>query len=363
MNKCDRRYEDCFEDFEIYLKSIDKLSIGSKSSYVDYLHSLCKHTLDCFSQGFCVNETENLSFIELFYAIKKNRKRKLLVLAECYLNELKENNTTSLSMKTLSNYFSSFKWFMYMTFETEIKTKNIKKIDKNVLKSIEDEIERRYAFIDRIIYSKKKINDIYIARLKTQDREYEEINFPIRVIWKLAKRETIEKQLLKSMQNRIDEMIYFVSKDGKKTITHKQIREFVLNIKDDCVNINGEKMFTEKYIEKRGQNKEYIKQRPIMAQISIDHKEDLNGMLTGENVVRYPNLKRLSDDMKAFSYGEKKTKAVKSVEFFNANHTNYDKDFVKALISEICSLFDAMQFVAMDKNQNSSKNAEKVREP
>ena len=288
---------------------------------------------------------------------------KFLVLAECYLTQLKENNTTNLSAKTLSNYFSGFRWFMYMTFETEIKTTKIKKLDKNIVKSVEEGIKRRYASIDRIIYSKKKINDIYIARLKTQDREYGEINFPIRVIWKLAKREGIEKQLLGAMQNRIDEMVYVVSKDGKKTITHKQIKEFVLNIKDGCVNINGEKMFTEKYISKQGQNKEYIKQQPIMAHISIDHKEDLHGMLTGKNVIRYPNLKRLSDDMKAFTYSEKKTKAAKSVEFFNAKHANYDKDFVKVLISEICSLFDAMNFVAMDKNQNSSKNAEKVREP
>lgn len=353
MAKKNHRNNALLEDFEIYLKSVDQLGDGSKGSYISYLNSLCEHTLDSFAEEIYENE---ITFIELFYAIKQVSRMQFLPLAENYLNCLKEKNNTSLKKKTLANYFSGFKWFMYMAFEADGQVKKIKAAN---IGAIQKTIEQRYKSMGRVVYSKKQINDIYIARLKTQDREYAEIGFPIRVIWKLATRENIEKQILNAMKKKIDEMEYYVSPDGKKTIAHKKIKEFVLNIQEDCVKINGETMFTEKYMEKDGEKREYVKQKPIMARISIDHKDDLHGMLTGRNVKSYPYLKRLSDDMKGFSYTCKNTKAAKAVEFFNARQGLYDKAFVELLVKEVCCLFEAMQFVAMDKNQNSSKNAKR----
>lgn len=342
--------------FEEYLNSIGELNLGkgTKKSYVTYMRNISRVLLDKYiKENLKIEETN--SFIELFYRVNSDTRVKLLALVEVYIdnylqktsqNEIKEQ--TSKTKKTIQNYRSGFRHFTNMGYDFNEKAVN--SIDKRV----KDIINKKYEELDSITYTKKALDKVYIARLKTQDRSYDEIMFPIRAIWKFAKKHGKDKDILKVMQETLDKMVYYTSADGTENIEHKNIKKLTLNLKDKYVGLNQrEKMFTEVF----GKAVKEL-QKPIMASISIDHAKSLHTLMTGGNEKQYKKLLELSYDMRNFNYTCKRTRAAEAIEFFNhyENSDKYSIEFVKGLVKEVCDLFNKMQFVAMDKAQNSSKN-------
>ena len=117
--------------------------------------------------------------------------------------------------------------------------------------------------------------------------------------------------------------------------------------------INGKKILLTENI--KAKNGAYIAQEPIMDKISIDHKESMHELIK-KSEKTCKNLQHISKDILDFSKDKKMRKDEIAREFFSNKGAEYSKEFVDILVQETCGLFCVMEFVAMDKAQNSSKN-------
>ena len=338
---------------EAYDAILTDLTDGSQKSYRTYLKMLFEDVLDDLAKS--LQPERKLCFIDLFLYLPTNTRTKLLVIAKDYLEYVKKNGLYSCAKHTMSNRYSAFNRFFEVAIAYDERAVTCKEASlKSLLKLTEQTIISKYNSIGLYVYTKSVLDKIYMARLRTQDRYYKSIIFPMRLAMKLtAKRDALRKKLEKSMLERLSLLEYIISPDGTKSIMHKSIKRLELNIKKDLVTAGANIVYT--YCNK---SDTYKTQKPEISSISIDHKVSLNTLL-GDNPLSYPGIKRVSDDMISFlrSLSETNlTASKKSTLFYDSIGKNYTDGVVSDFIDDMCILYSQMNFVAMDKSENSSKN-------
>ena len=146
------------EAYKNYLKDFDGIASNSKKSYVTYVKNAIRH----FEKHYH-NEIN-------FYETVKHEFDNTCTLVNDYLNKIKNKEIEDVSSKTASNYFSAFALFQDILSE---KCNNTKKTLNSYLKNV-----------DNILYTKRNLDNVFLQRLRTQDRNYAEakIKFPTRIL-------------------------------------------------------------------------------------------------------------------------------------------------------------------------------------
>lgn len=335
------------ELYESYLYDIE-LTEGSVESYKSYLNGICNKLLDPLAISLQNPKDQPFGFVDLFFRLRKDEKLKLLMIANNHIRDAKKNKSTAIVSGTLSNYYSGFKAFFNMALLSNARPIR-STLDKDYTKAAIDSL---YDSIGEFVFSKKMLDGIYLSRLKTQERDYGTYRFPMRVIWKLSTTDkALNENLLDVMKKKIDEMIYYVSSDGKQTVCHSDISYIVLSNDEGRVKIGKKTLYTPT------RNNDFQKQVPLIDQISIDHLHCMKDLLV-DNIASYPALAKLSNDMNSVLAGKKFGRNSDKAKFFMKSSVceNYDSAFILSLVDETIDIHNRMEFVAMDKRENSSKN-------
>lgn len=297
--------------------------------------------------------------------------RNFLVLCKCLIEkDLEDINSgkrprSGKSKKTLQDYQSGFYAFEEFVL-TEGYNINAKKIEnKDIEKVMQDYSSGKI----RVSYSKGQLIKIFKSRLTTQDRVYEKILYPARLINKIFNNSpSFHQKYMNLIENAIKRTKFVVDEDGK-TLELGVIKSISINPfkKHDVmvVPMDGSKacsLYSRKNRTK-GQFGEFEAKKGI-ASLSLDHDSSLESILN-ENVSDFPELKRLSEivakhegnrdsDYKKYLSGSKQIKEwTKSV--FNDCSAEINKD-INRLYEEIESLYDKkIGLTVMEGSENSSK--------
>ena len=287
------------------------ISDDSKKSYISYVTNAIKHFEKHYNNEFD------------FYDKVQNECNSICALLNSYLTEIKLGKINDVSPKTAWNYSSAFS--IYQDILSDI-CDNKNKTLNNYL-----------ANISPIIYTKKDIIKVFLNRLVTQDREYEHIKFPTRIINKICPKGWFRNLLKSSIERTI---IY----DGNGT-------EYTFSDLDKLIIVNNKiiAQFNNKKIEVYSPTVDY-KDYVIfdgskgLPELSLDHKNSLYDIIEG-NYTAYMYLGELSNNVKGIGY---KSQLL--------DRSFIDNSFIDNLKNDVSNIINKTQLVIMSKSLNSSKN-------
>lgn len=340
------------DNFNAFLLSVDEVSLDSKASYVSYLKGLCNNFLDEYVlKEFGYND----GFLTLVNSLKQDLRPKVFAVCNAYIDCLiKSKDSSKRSAKTISNYRSAFRRFEEYVFSEDFESVKKKSRVDEPTKQL---IIAKFDNLGTITYTKRKLIDTFLFRLKTQDRCYDFIRYPIRLIWKLATREGLQERILKSMKDKLNEMNCYVSKDGKILKFYK-VRK--LSIYNNKSYINDKKLFTEIYSGDSNNSPKKYRPMPIeLSSMSIDHIVPQHDIMKG-NLSKYVFLKMITDDfnnvVQQNGLKDKTTSAKANNLVYDEINGKWCRNKVVSLVDETVSLINNMDFALMDKKENSKKN-------
>lgn len=340
------------DNFNTFLLSIDEVNGDSRESYASYLKGLCSNFLDEYILKEFGYKAGFLTFIN---SLKRDLQPKVFSICNAYLDHLIEIKDSSIrSAKTLSNYRSGFKRFEEYVFSEDFE--NVKKKCKvdDVTKQL---IITKFSNLGTITYTKRDLTKTFLFRLKTQDRCYDFIRYPIRLIWKLATKENLQEKIVRSMRDRLNDMDCYISKDGR-AIKYEKVRK--LTISNGKPYVNGKQLYTELFNGASNVSpKKYQSMQPDLSLMSIDHVKSQYEIMK-DNLSKYHYLQRITNDfnqvVKQYGLKDKTTSAKANTLVYDEINNKWSKQDVSSLVDETTSLIDSMKFALMDKNQNSKKN-------
>lgn len=330
--------QDFFEKYMEFLTENGKEK--SAKSYVSYINGACKNLPEIED-----NEIDNIADMtqdgqEIFC---ENLMRAI--------TSAQKNNNTSVSNKTLDNYHSAVN--MLMAF---INSNNAPANTKPVVDTLPLSGEESY-------YSKEDIKKNFLARLKTQDRFYNEFGcFPIRLINKIATANGKKKIFDKLINN--TSFIYSLT-DGEESqlrIIHLKDIDGVY-IKDNkayvSMNNNNYPIFTEEYID--GKKSGYVVATVnTFGDLSLDHDTPMFTALSGffyrgattfeqfsVSALKYVNKKQWSNKKRANNL---------SKEFLHSQEYKDLKLSEESLLNEVSAFINTLSLTVMQRSFNSSKN-------
>lgn len=330
-----------------YLLSINELGADSKGSYYSYL----KNAMEQFLNPYVKNKFAYMGgFESLLLGLSKARQEKLLIVIDDMLSASLKGKKIAGPNKTLSNYRSGFRKLLELYYSDGLPSKETVTGKSPVGKKI----DQSYKKLSTKLIAKKDLDRIYLSRLKTQDRRYAKLCFPIRLIWSICRQHGKENELKDIMCETLDQMTYYL--ENGKTIIHKNVVS--LDFSKPCILVNGKKKLltptsSQTFIEFKG----------TMRDVSIDHVVALENLLNTDAARNaYPKLTELSDRLVAYlkSRGLKGISAKSSSAFFHLYGAQYDQAFTGELLKEMGQLFALMDFQAMSRRENSSKNKKRM---
>lgn len=339
------------DNFNTFLLSIDEVNGDSKKSYASYLKGLCSNFLD----EYILKEFGyNAGFLTFINSLKQDLRSKIFTICDVYLDYLIKIKDSSIrSAKTLSNYRSGFKRFEEYVFSEDFE--NVKKKSK-VDDTTKQLIVTKFNNLGTITYTKRDLTKTFLFRLKTQDRCYDFIRYPIRLIWKLVTKENLQEKIVRSMRDRLNDMDCYISKDGK-AIKYEKVRK--LTISNGKSYVNGKELYTELFNDGSCSSIKYDLMQPELSLMSIDHVKPQYEMMK-ENLQNYPYLQRITNQfnktVKQYGLKDKTTSAKANTLVYDEINSKWPKQDVSSLVDETTSLIDSMKFALMDKSENSKKN-------
>ena len=317
------------EVYKNYLKDFDGIASNSKKSYVTYVKNAIRH----FEKHYH-NEIN-------FYETVKHEFDNTCTLVNDYLNKIKNKEIEDVSSKTASNYFSAFALFQDILSE---KCNNTKKTLNSYLKNV-----------DNILYTKRNLDNVFLQRLRTQDRNYAEakIKFPTRILNK-----QLNGWFNNMLKDSLEELILYDERGLE--YKYKDLQKIEFSIKEGYVqaHIKGKK------IKLYSPNSEYTKYTPfnpkkLLPEITLDHKKSLYEIICG-NINQYPKLKDLSDKITNMDITTPNGKTHKELKLVDESIFR-DEEFVRELKNEIKMIFKEIDLVAMSSSANKAKGKKQTK--
>ncbi len=327
-----------FEKYKVFLLAAG-VSCKSTESYVSYLKGASRNLLGISREKF-----------ELFSEMTRGEQERFCENLMRMISLAQQDNNTSISKKTLSNYRSAVNMLIAFIKSEEAPC-------GTAATSVQFPLLSGESF-----YSKEDIKKNFLARLNTQDRFYDFGCFPIRLINKIAKihgKTNLFGKLLNSVK-----FVYGVNDCFEAPLRFAQLKDIDgLYIKDGkaYISINNQKypIFTEEYC--KGEKVGYIVANVnTFADLSLDHDTPMytalssfmklggnvyqifsNNVLDYINLKKWPNIKRANNLSREF-LDSKEYKDIQLPE--------------DELIKEVVVFLNSLSITVMQRNYNSSKN-------
>lgn len=344
------------EEFKNWLTETNKTSESSAKSYLSYVSGADKL--------ISISNKKNSEKFNLFTIVHSAfEKQDTDVIEETLLfviDQLSRKDAEEVfgrPKKTLQNYKSGLFSYLDFLIEQPFSTENIK---TTVLEIKEVQIEDLNIFTNTgkslskdntvKVYTKKDLEKNFSLRIKTQDRFYENIFFPIRFVnrvFSIQKEKSIFKNWLNHLLNSIE---IFVEK--KDITTFAEVSS--LSIANDKVYI------THKGIEKLAYTKLSDNKTIIpfnvktLNKIAIDHDRSLFDVMNA-NLSSLPTFLLITSELKKHIEGKVTYQKLSKV-----CHSNKLDEFIKTINTQ--SLLKELELIAsetklqlMDSSQNTSK--------
>ena len=341
-------FKTILNDFRGYMEDVldeddVKINTNSISSYVSYV----KRAFELF---LGIDTLDNLDSDSVSEEQRGNLEATLERILQ---NEIQNsNNASRVSKKTLSNYLSGVR--LFWTF-LEYRHSGKEVIDES--QKIEARIDEELITEINLKYTKQQIYKVFKARLKTQDRFYEHIALPFRLLNKVFNRMGFRNQNDEVLDNEIWN-VKFLIKNGSKKL--EEINGLEISGSEDYLTHRGQ----QRLLTKSSDGSVVPMTAKTLSTISLDHDTPLFQILErNEGYKNYPALVELSEEIARFFEVDRilelnryLIKKQISTRFFEAR-----KDYLSAnvdrIFSEYKKLHESIELTAMDKIENIRRNA------
>lgn len=354
-----------------------KIAYDSRRSYCSYVKSLFANVLeekkDKLAALFSFNSNEVGSIFD--WCVSPERSEEELSAFSFYVEELLGNEIRNaksgvcafgVGWKTLANYRSGFRSFMeFLGTERESDRKENKQtVEEKKYKPDKPSIISLLGFIpESQYYSHRQMFRIFKSRLKTQDRFFENIIYPIRLLSKVFNDFGKDAEYNDLLESIIEQIKFKVSTESI-IVDFNNIKSLRIDFTDEesscSVNSGKDKklVYTE-YFE----NGQCTGVRPItptsFRDISLDHDTPMHSLLE-DNLQKYPALKELSDDIGCFYHSVDNYNDLR--QYRNDICRNYyeqhifTQEEVENLFIDFKNLHKEISLTIMDRKENSKKN-------
>ena len=341
------RFKTILDDFRSYMEDVlddQNISTNSITSYISYVKR-------AFELVFGIDELDLLDSHSVSVEQRGNLEAKLERILQNQIQNT--DNTSSVSRKTLSNYLSGVRLFWdflgYRHSGKEV-------IDES--QKIESSFEEK-KLVTRIDlkYTKQQIYKVFKARLKTQDRFYEHIALPFRLLNKVFNTMGYQKQNTEVLDNEIWNVKFLIKNDSK---TLKEITGLEISGCEDYLAHSGH----QRLLTKCADGSVVPMTAKTLSTISLDHDTPLFQVVeNNEGYKKYPALVELSEEIARFfdvntilELNNYEIKKRISTSFFEARQ-DYLSANVDRIFSEYKKLHESINLTAMDKIENIRRNA------
>ena len=350
----------------------------SRRSYCSYVKSLFANVLEHKKRELAtIFPIQSEDICSVFnWCVSPERSEEELSAFSLYVEELlgkeirnakKGVCTFGVCWKTLTNFRSGFRSFMeFLGIEREYdrsynrQSEEEEKTDKPRQSSI---ISQLGFHPDTLVFTHKQMYRTFKSRLKTQDRFFENIIYPIRLLSKVFNDFGKDAEYNDLLESIIEQIKFKVSTESI-IVDFNNIKSLRIDFTDEesscSVNSGKDKklVYTE-YFE----NGQCTGVRPItptsFRDISLDHDTPMHSLLE-DNLQKYPALKELSDDIGCFYHSVDNYNDLR--QYRNDICRNYyeqhifTQEEVENLFIDFKNLHKEISLTIMDCKENSRKN-------
>lgn len=344
------------QEFKNWLTETDKVSEGSAKSYLSYVSGADK--LITISKKTSSEKFHLFTILQAEYN-KQNteaiEETILFVIDELSIENVEE--VFNRPKKTLQNYKSGL--YSYLEFLIE-QSFSIKKInDTDEIEATTNKVEDIKVFKNTgkslsenkivKIHSKSDLIKNFSLRIKTQDRFYENIFFPIRFITRVFSLKKERSVFTNWINNLLNSITIFLEENET---TFREITS--LTIENDKVYV------TQKGIKKLAYTKlsDNVTLVPFslkaLNKISIDHDRSLFDVMN-TNLTSLPTIILITNELKKHIPGKISYQKLSKI-----SHSNKLNDFIETidtqdLMQELMLIASETSLQLMDSSQNTSK--------
>ncbi len=332
--------------FKIWLIEEYGISEDSSKSYLTYLRGLNK--IIKISQ----NKNKSSFFLLLEQCISLKDVSKMEHAFFLVIEELSKENADILlkrAKKTLQNYKSAL--FSYLEFfkENLESNDNLDIKNENKIEILNEDEVIISQIMTKITYSKKDLISIFKNRVKTWDRVYENIFFPIQFVSRIYREQKDTKEYNKWIEKLIDSIIIY-TKDSK--IIFKEI--IGLSIIDNRMYIEL-KDSTKLAYTKMSDN--HTLEPFIISKIknaTIDHSVSLFDIMN-DNIDSFPIITAITKQLKKHIEGGVTRDKLVKVSKLNKLSSFINTINLKLLLDELMIISSKTDLQLMKDSNNTSK--------
>jgi len=343
------------QEFEEWLIKIEGLTKDSAKSYLSYISGANKLIL--VSRKGSVEKTSLFTLLET--ECKKQNYQSIgnalsYVITE--LSRLKADKTFNRPIKTLQNYKSGLNSYLIFLSEQPFSIFNYEDINQESIES-EDDTINIFTETENIIpdsnnalfFSKDDLTKNFSLRIKTQDRFYEKIFFPIRFITRVFSLRNQNAAYRKWLSDLLDSIIIFLE-NGQTTFS--EIKSLCINNGQVSVNLEGSNKIV---YTKLSDNKSLMPfEIDKLKEISIDHSFSLFEVLNS-NLESLPTIIDISKKLKDHIPDKVTYANLCQVSHSDILNDYIDKINTDSLLKELYIISSKTNLQLMDRSQNTSK--------
>lgn len=332
------------EEFEKWLVLNAEISPASAKSYLSYVSSVNK---------IVKFKNENYS---MFSVIRRKYKGEDIQGIEKLINQViqklsnkKGEIVFNRSLKTLQNYKSGLFQYLEFLIETTI-IENKTDMSLDVLSEVEDMLNLVLGNVEEQYYSKGDLISTFRSRIKTQDRAYKDVFFPIRFITRVFRDRGEQKSFKEWLSKLIDSIIIYTEKEKLKL---SEITDLSIVNRRVYISFKGEKHLA--YTKTSDDETLELFDVEGLDQISLDHITSLYEIMN-KNIDRLQVMVRITNELKKYIEGDivtySKLSEISKIKELDSFIESVDTDnLLKEL--ELISWETSLQL--MDRSYNTSK--------
>lgn len=342
-------------EFKNWLTETAKISEGSAKSYLSYVSGADKL--------ISVSEKDSSEKFDLFTLLEHEfRKQDFKTIEKTLLfviDELSRKNADvvfSRAKKTLQNYKSGL--YSYLDFLIQ-QPFSIDNSNEEEIKTIEFQIKDLQVYTDTgksLVknkadkeYSKIDLKKNFSFRIKTQDRFYENIFFPIRFINRVFSKKNERGVFENWLNDLLNSITIFL--DETKT-SFQEITALTISNNKVYITHNGIEKLT---YTKLSDNKSLVPFDVLtLRNIAIDHDRSLFDVMNA-NLTSLPTILQITNELKKHIYGK-----ITYSKLCNASHSDKLDNYIETintqnLLKELKLIASETNLQLMDGSQNTSK--------
>lgn len=335
------------DEFKNWLIGTERTSESSAKSYLSYITSVNKLIV------FNHNE-KRFSFFEILNLEFKNKNHNILsqyiTAAIDALSRKDADKILGRAKKSLQNYKSAL--FSYLDFFAEQFASDSDDIKNQISDSIEVDTPSKELSQKKIIqeYPKKDLLKVFSSRIKTQDRCYADIFFPIRFVTRVFREQNKQDIFRDWLGNLLNSIIVFTEKG---TTSLSQISSLI--IENEAVYIITKDNTKEMVYTKLSDNTTLIPLKTnTLAQIAIDHDPPLyNIMISNKN--QLPIIYLISQKLREYIKDKIDYKNLSEASRIEELSEFIQTISIQDLLSELKLITSETNLQLMDRSQNTSK--------